>query len=115
MYIEAIVAALGPRSRAVLINTPHNPSGRIYPTAALQRLAEGLAETADRYGRPIWVISDEAYSRILFDHHRFVSPGLFHPYSMLAHTYSKSALAVNDQVIPPGLGSSNSPGLARCG
>ena len=90
--VEAIVAALGPRTRAVLINTPHNPSGRIYPAAALQRLADRLAEAADRYGRPIWLISDEAYSRILFDNHSFVSPGIFHPYSMLAHTYSKSAL-----------------------
>ncbi|MGH4020180.1 MAG: aminotransferase class I/II-fold pyridoxal phosphate-dependent enzyme [Pseudonocardiaceae bacterium] len=89
----AIVAALGPRTRAVIVNTPHNPTGRIYPATALQRLADGLAETAGKYGRPIWVISDEAYSRILFDNRGFPSPGLFHPYSMLAHTYSKSALA----------------------
>ncbi|MGH3920887.1 MAG: aminotransferase class I/II-fold pyridoxal phosphate-dependent enzyme [Pseudonocardiaceae bacterium] len=91
--VDAIVAALGPQTRAVIVNTPHNPTGRIYPAAALQRLAAGLAETAGRYGRPIWVISDEAYSRILFDGRSVPSPGLFHPYSMLAHTYSKSALA----------------------
>jgi aspartate aminotransferase len=90
--VEAIAAALGPRTRAILMNTPHNPSGRIYSAAALQCLADCLAETADRYEQPIWVISDEAYSRILFDNHRFVSPGIFHPYSMLAHTYSKTTL-----------------------
>ena len=91
--VDAIIAALGPRTRAVIINTPHNPTGRIYPAVALERLAEGLTEVARRYGRPIWLISDEAYSRILFDGRSFLSPGLFHPYSMLAHTYSKSALA----------------------
>jgi aspartate aminotransferase len=91
--IDAIVAALGPRTRAVLINTPHNPTGRIYPAATLRCLASRLAQTAGRYGRPIWVISDEAYSRILFDERRFVSPGAFHPYSMLARTYSKTTLA----------------------
>lgn len=90
--VDAIVAALGPRTRAVLINTPHNPTGRVYPATALQRLADGLAAAADRFGRPIWVISDEAYSRILFDGRSFVSPGTFHPYSMLARTYSKSTL-----------------------
>lgn len=90
--VESIAAALGPRTRAILMNTPHNPSGRIYSAAALQCLANCLAETADRHGQPIWVISDEAYSRILFDNHRFVSPGIFHPYSMLAHTYSKTTL-----------------------
>ncbi len=73
--VDAIVAALGPRTRAIIVNTPHNPTGRIYPAAALQRLAAGLAEAAGRYGRPIWVISDEAYSRILFDGRRFPSPG----------------------------------------
>ena len=105
--VAAIVAALGPRTRAVLINTPHNPSGRIYPAATLQRLADGLAEAADRYGRPIWLISDEAYSRILFDNRSFVSPGIFHPYSMLAHTYSKSALTPGQRLgylaLAPGL------------
>jgi aspartate aminotransferase len=90
---DAIIAALGPRTRAVIVNTPHNPTGRIYPADVLERLAEGLTEAARRYGRPIWVISDEAYSRILFDGRGFPSPGRFHPYSMLAHTYSKSALA----------------------
>jgi aspartate aminotransferase len=54
--VDAIIAALGPRTRAIILNTPHNPTGRIYPAAALQRLAEGLAETAGRHGRPIWVI-----------------------------------------------------------
>ena len=90
--VEAIVAALGPRTRAVLINTPHNPTGRIYPEAVLQRLADALATAAQRHGRPIWIISDEAYSRILFDEHSFVSPAVFHPYSLLARTYSKSTL-----------------------
>jgi aspartate aminotransferase len=91
--IDAIVAALGPRTRAVLINTPHNPTGRIYPATVLQRLADSLAEATQRYGQPIWIISDEAYSRILFDQHSFVSPGVFHPYSVLARTYSKTTLS----------------------
>ncbi|MGQ0716585.1 MAG: aminotransferase class I/II-fold pyridoxal phosphate-dependent enzyme [Pseudonocardiales bacterium] len=105
--VDAIGAALGPRTRAVIVNTPHNPTGRIYPAATLARLAGELAEAAGRYGRPIWMISDEAYSRILFDNRSFSSPGLFHPYSMLAHTYSKSALAPGQQLgflaLAPGL------------
>jgi aspartate aminotransferase len=105
--VDAIIAALTPRTRAIILNTPHNPTGRIYPAAALQRLAERLAETAGRYGRPIWVISDEAYNRILFDNRSFLSPGLFHPYSMLVRTYSKSALAPGQRLgylaLAPGL------------
>lgn len=105
--VEAIVAALRPRTRAVIVNTPHNPTGRIYPTAALQRLAEGLAEAVQNMGRPIWVISDEAYNRILFDGRSFPSPGLFQPYCMLVRTYSKSALAPGQRLgflaLSPGL------------
>jgi aspartate aminotransferase len=105
--VDAIIAALGPRTRAILINTPNNPTGRVYPPGALQRLAEGLAEMSHRYGRPIWIISDEAYSRILFDGRSFTSPGLFHPYSLLVHTYSKTALAPGQRLgflaLAPGL------------
>jgi aspartate/methionine/tyrosine aminotransferase len=57
--ITAIVAAFGPRTRAVIFNTPHNPTGRIYSAAALEPLAKGLAKTGEHYGRPIWLISDE--------------------------------------------------------
>lgn len=105
--VAGIAAALGPRTRAVIINTPHNPTGRIYPAAALSLLAGELAEAGRRFGRPIWVISDEAYSRILFDGRRMHSPGQCHPYSMLAHTYSKSALAPGQRLgflaLPPEL------------
>lgn len=115
--IAGIVAALGPRTRAVIINTPHNPTGRIYPAAALSSLAEQLAEAGRRYGRPIWLISDEAYSRILFDEHRMPSPGRFHPYSMLAHTYSKSALAPGQRLgflaLPPDLPASDAEVIRR--
>ena len=90
---DAVATVLGPRTRAVIVNTPHNPTGRIYSAVALQGLAQVLTEAGHRYGRPIWIISDEAYSRILFDGRSFPSPGLFYSYSMLAHTYSKSALA----------------------
>jgi aspartate aminotransferase len=90
LEVDAIIAALGPRTRAIILNSPHNPTGRIYPAAALQRLAEGLAEAAGRHGRPIWVISDEAYNRILFDNRSFLSPSLFHPYSILSAPTAKA-------------------------
>jgi aspartate aminotransferase len=91
--VPAIAAALGPRTRAVIVNTPNNPTGKIYPPATLERLAAALSEATARHGRPIYLISDEAYSRTLFDGNRFQTPGRFYPRSFLLHTYSKSALA----------------------
>jgi len=91
--VDAIAAAITPRTRAVLINTPHNPTGRIFGEDTLAALASVLEVASARNGRPIYLISDEAYSRILFDGNRMITPGAFYPRSLLIHTYSKSALA----------------------
>jgi len=91
--LAAVERAVTPRTRAIIINTPNNPTGRIYPPATLEKLAAILEEAGRRNGRPIYLISDESYSRILFDGNEFHSPGRFYPKTFLIHTYSKSALA----------------------
>lgn len=91
--VEAIAAALTERTRAIVVNTPHNPTGKIYPPQTLQRLADILLDASKRNGRPIYIISDESYNRIIFEGRPFHSPGRFYPYSFLIQTYSKSALA----------------------
>src|SRR5439155_25282971 len=47
----AIAAAITPRTRAVLVNTPHNPTGRIYPPETLGTLGDALAAACERIGR----------------------------------------------------------------
>ena len=91
--VDAIAAAISPRTRAVLINTPHNPTGRIFSEETLGALASALEAASARNGRPIYLISDEAYSRILFDGNRMITPGAFYARSLLIHTYSKTTLA----------------------
>ena len=91
--VDAIAAAISPRTRAVLINTPHNPTGRIFSEGTLGALASALEDASARNGRPIYLISDEAYSRILFDGNRMITPGASYARSLLIHTYSKTTLA----------------------
>jgi aspartate aminotransferase len=91
--VDAIAAAITPRTRAVLINSPHNPTGRIFGEDTLGALASVLEDASARNGRPIYLISDEAYSRILFDGNRMITPGAFYARSLLIHTYSKTTLA----------------------
>jgi aspartate aminotransferase len=88
-----IHAALSPKTRAIIVNTPNNPTGRIYQPEALEGVAKLLEEASAAAGRAVYLLSDEAYSRILFDGNRFHSPGRYYPRSLLIHTYSKSALA----------------------
>jgi methionine aminotransferase len=58
---DAIAAAVGPATRAIIVNTPHNPSGRTWSAADWQRLSDIIGH------RDIWVISDEVYEHMVFD------------------------------------------------
>jgi aspartate aminotransferase len=90
--VEAIAAVITPRTRAVIVNSPNNPTGRVYPPQTLRRLAEVLTAASQEYGRAIYLISDEAYNRILFDGRRFPSPTAYYPYSFLVYSYAKALL-----------------------
>lgn len=65
--LDAIERALTPRTRAIIINTPNNPTGQIYGRAELTRLAEILAAAEKKFGRIIYVVSDEPYRFLNFD------------------------------------------------
>ena len=65
--LPAIEAAIGPATRAVIINSPNNPTGVIYPRESLTTLGEMLARKEKELGRPITVISDEPYARLAYD------------------------------------------------
>ena len=90
--VAAIEAAITERTAAIIVNSPNNPSGKIYPPETLAALAEVLTRGSERTGRPIYLISDEAYSRIVFDDRPFPSPTEFYPYSFLVYTYAKQLL-----------------------
>lgn len=63
---EAFEELLNPKTMAVLINTPNNPSGIVYSTATIEKLAAILTAKSKEYGHPIYVISDEPYREIVF-------------------------------------------------
>jgi aspartate aminotransferase len=88
--VPAIEAAITERTRVVIVNSPNNPTGRIYQPAELQELAGVLERASTRNGRPIYVVSDEAYSRVLFDGRQFTSPAAFYPRTLLVYTYAKT-------------------------
>jgi aspartate aminotransferase len=103
--LEAIASALTPRTRVVIVNSPNNPTGRIYPEALLVKLAAVLDVASERNGRRIYLLSDEAYNRIVYDEARFHSPAEYYPYTLLAYSYGKTHLAPGQRVgylaLPP--------------
>jgi aspartate aminotransferase len=103
--LDAIAAAITPRTRAVIVNTPHNPTGQIYAPETLRRLAQILEQGSQRIGHTIYLLSDEAYSRILYDGRDFYSPTAFYPNSFVVNTYGKTLLAPGQRLgyiaLPP--------------
>jgi aspartate aminotransferase len=90
---EAIAAAITPRTRAVLVNSPHNPTGRIYPLDVLRRLGEILEAASRRSGRTVYLVSDEPYNRIVFDDREFHSPAEAYASTIITYSYGKTLLA----------------------
>jgi aspartate aminotransferase len=91
--LAAIDAAIGPKTRLVIVNTPHNPTGRIYRREALTELAELLDRASARIGHRIFLLSDEPYRRLRFDGRDFVSPAAVYPWTLISYSYGKVLLA----------------------
>jgi aspartate aminotransferase len=96
--IDAIDAAIGPRTRLVIVTTPHNPTGRIYEREALTALADRLERASKRIGRRIFLLSDEPYRRLRFDGRGFVSPATLYPWTLISYSYGKVLLAPGQRV-----------------
>ncbi len=65
--LEAIEGAIGKKTKAVLINSPHNPTGVVYSEESLIQLGEILARKSKQYGKTICLLCDEAYKKIVYD------------------------------------------------
>jgi len=63
----AIADAMTEQTRAVLINSPNNPTGNVYDEKEITQLGELLVESSEKLGRTIYLISDEPYRRIIYD------------------------------------------------
>ena len=91
--VDAIARAITPRTRIVVVNSPANPTGRVYPKAAWDALAAVLEDASRVHGRRIWLLSDEPYRRIRFDGIEFASPAGSYPWTVIDYSYGKVLLA----------------------
>ncbi|MBW2741411.1 MAG: pyridoxal phosphate-dependent aminotransferase [Deltaproteobacteria bacterium] len=87
--ITAISSAINNKTKAVLINSPNNPTGQIYSKESLIELGTVLNNNREKTGRTIYLISDEPYRKIVYD--GIIVPSIFNCYreSIIATSYSK--------------------------
>jgi aspartate aminotransferase len=83
---DRIAAAITPRTRAIVLNTPNNPTGRVYPESVLRDLEEMLK----RIGQPVVVISDEPYKSFVYDGQRQPEVASFISNTVICNSWSNS-------------------------
>lgn len=87
---ERVLAALGPDTRLVVLNSPTNPTGRVWPEEELAALARGLAAHRTRDGEPVFVLSDEVYRELYYGPSPPDSIARHYPHALVAGSLSKS-------------------------
>jgi aspartate aminotransferase len=87
--MDAVSDAITQKTRAVLINSPNNPTGQVYSKQSLNELASLLSEKGKELNRTLYLIADEPYRKIVYDGKKV--PSIFQCYteSIIATSYSK--------------------------
>ncbi len=88
--VDAIKAALGPKTAAVLINSPNNPTGRIYSEEDIIKLAAVLKEFGKKTGRYPYLICDEPYRAITYDNKKVATVFDKYEYAVIATSFAKN-------------------------
>ena len=86
----ALERALSARTKAVIINSPNNPSGAVYSEMTIRRLADLLRAKEQAYEHPIFIIADEPYREIVYDGVSVPCIPLFYDNTIVCYSYSKS-------------------------
>jgi aspartate aminotransferase len=95
--IAAIEKTLTFKTRVVLINSPNNPSGAVYSAAELKALGDLLQRASARFGKRIYLVSDEPYRRIVYD---VAVPSVFtaYPHSIVVNSFSKELSLAGERI-----------------
>ena len=87
---EALRAAVTPRTKALLLNNPNNPTGVVYPEATLRAIAAVLTEKSSEIGHPIYILSDEPYRELVYDGASVPWVPSLYPHTVVGYSWSKS-------------------------
>ena len=107
LNLQAMEDAITKKTKAILINSPNNPTGKVYNKADIIALAGILEKKSKQYGRTVYLVSDEPYSEIVYDGVQVPSVLLAYANSIVVSSYSKTLslagerigyLAVNPQI-----------------
>jgi len=96
--LSALADAIGPMTKAVLINSPNNPTGVIYSKETLDNLGKILSQKESQLGKAIYLISDEPYAKIAYDGVKVPSIFQSHRNSIMVTSHSKDLALPGERI-----------------
>jgi len=96
--LDAFEAAVGPRTRVVIVNSPNNPTGAVYDAGLLQALSDIIRKKEAQFGAPIYIISDEVYRRLVYDGIKFPFPLQHHTNCITIASHSKDLALPGERI-----------------
>lgn len=103
--LTAIAAAITPKTKAMILNNPNNPTGVIYPPEVIEKLAKVLERKQREFGTSIYLISDEPYRELAFDGAEVAYLPNYYRNTIVCYSWSKSLSLPGERIgyleIPP--------------
>ena len=89
LNLKEIEKAMGSKTKAILINSPNNPTGVVYDQASFEKLGKLLKKKSKELGKTLYLITDEAYRRIVFDQIQLPIAFRYYPHTIRVTSHSK--------------------------
>lgn len=96
--IDELEQKITPKTKAIIINSPNNPTGRIYDKHTLEQFISLLKDRQKKYRKDIYLISDEPYREIVFDGKTVPSISAMYDNSFMTYSWSKSLAVPGDRI-----------------
>jgi aspartate aminotransferase len=87
--LDELEAAIGPRTKGILIDSPNNPTGVVYSKELMKEMGDILRKKEEEYGTEIFIVSDEPYKKLIYDGLEYPSPLNYHRHSIITTSHSK--------------------------
>lgn len=95
--LTALAAAVGERTKAVLVNSPNNPTGAVYGEEELRALASLLKEKSAQYKKSVFIIADEPYRELTYGAKVPYIP-VYYPNTIVCYSFSKSLSLAGERI-----------------
>jgi len=96
--LDVLEEAITAKTRAIIINSPNNPTGAVYDERLIHQLGELLGKKESQYGKQIFLISDEAYRKIIYDGLKYPPVFEHHLQSIVVTSHSKDLALPGERI-----------------